>query len=379
MRLPVQLGPARPGRTIRRAVRRLRLARYWQADGDLDEAAAHAYRAMCLVQVLAAPPMELALDVAQVTARIERDRDRPAASLQALTWISQLLDTATPDPATPDPGTDRLRITVLVELGDCHRRAGRYPAARAALHRAQHLIDAADPVDPGQAAALATMQGIIAKELGEYHQAATYYATVGRIHDQTGTTLANAATLQHNLAGLDHIRGRYPQAESHARRAVQLRRQAPASTEVDIAMDLAVLAAALAGQHRHHEARELFEQAMAACQRARPPRRYEIAVHLHNLATIDQATGEPERAEQRYRQALALKAELLGPDHPETALVANNLATLLVEQHRPDEAATHYRHALSIMQHHYPPEHPTTATIRGNLTRTDPPACAADG
>ena len=135
---------------------------------------------------------------------------------------------------------------------------------------------------------------------------------------------------------------------------------------MDVALDLAVLASAVAGQRRHDEARELLEEAMAACHRARPPRRYEIAVHLHNLAAIDQASGRTAAAERGYRRTLSLKEELLGPEHPEVALVANNLATLLSGLGRGPEAAELYRRALAIVARSYPPEHPTSCAIRAN-------------
>jgi hypothetical protein len=48
-----------------------------------------------------------------------------------------------------------------------------------------------------------------------------------------------------------------------------------------------VLGAALAGQHRYREATAHLGQALALCRAARPPRDYEIAVQLHNLAGID--------------------------------------------------------------------------------------------
>jgi hypothetical protein len=117
----VRLGAAGSWWTARRAVRRLRLARYWQADGDLDEAAGHARHALGLVHAHPAP-VAVAVEVAVVAARIERDRDNPAESQANLTWAAELLDA---EPA--GDGRDRLLSRVLVDLGDCHRRAGRYP------------------------------------------------------------------------------------------------------------------------------------------------------------------------------------------------------------------------------------------------------------
>src|SRR6266545_1280921 len=126
-------------------------------------------------------------------------------------------------------------------------------------------------------------------------------------------------------------------------------------------------AAALAALHNFDEARLQLNHALASCTAARPPRRYEVAVQLHNLAALDQACGQPQRSEQLYRRALAIKHDLLGPDHPEVALIANNLGTLLHQQYRTAEAADLFRQALTIAEQSYPPGHPTTTGILRNL------------
>jgi len=261
----------------------------------------------------------------------------------------------------PGPARDRQLALALTDLGDCHRRAARYPLAVDALRRAQQLLDG--PTGTAPLAATSMMSGIVAKELGQFEAAEYWYGQAAAGIAPHG---ADAAVLEHNLAGLAYARGQHEVAEQHARRAVALRRGLPGATDVDVAIDLAVLASAVAGQQRHDEARALLEEAMAACERARPPRRYEIAVHLHNLAAIDQASCHTAAAERGYRRALALKEELLRPEHPEVALVANNLATLLSGLGRGPEADGLFRRALAIVARSYPPEHPTSSAIRAN-------------
>jgi len=348
----------------RRARRRLELARFWLARADLDEASRHGYRALRLIQEAASEPVDPAVEIRLTLARIERDRDDGEAARGHLEQAIHAIEAA-----SADPDRDRLLARALLGLGDCHRRAARYSLAADVLDRSRRLAQTGDPVDASLLSEVFTALGITAKELGEFDRAERWYTLVGRIHDGAGATLAEAAALRHNLAGLDHARRRYPHAEAHARTAVALRRQDPGSTGVDIAAELAVLAAAIAGQHRYDEARDLFEQALDICRNARPARRYEVAVHLHNLAAIEQARGRPDEAERLYRQALALKEQLLGADHPEVGVVANNLGTLLCEQHRDAEAAAHFRRALAIVDRSYPPQHPTTAEIRRNLGR----------
>jgi tetratricopeptide (TPR) repeat protein len=351
---------------MRRARRRLRLARFWQHHGDLDEALRHGRRALQLVQAgepaTAPDSATVAADVALTIALIERDRADYAAGSEHAAHAVHLLE-ALP----PAADRDRVLAHALVVHADLHRRAGRYEAVDEALSRFRRLIEAS-PENAPIVEAL-TVEGIAAKERGSYDRAARCYAEVRRLLGGSTEPTPEMAALHHNLAGLAYAREHYVDAESHARRAVAVRRALRRTAPVDLAQDLAVLAAALAGQRRHDEAIALFDEALAICRRARPPREYEIAVHLHNLAAIQQTLGDAARAEHLYREALAIKEALLGSEHPEVGIVANNLGTLLHDQGRDAEARECYRRALAIAERAYPPAHPVTNGVRRNLDR----------
>jgi tetratricopeptide (TPR) repeat protein len=328
----------------RRARRRLRIARYWHAAGDLDEAARHAERARAL-----ASRADLVGETTLAVAEIERDRGEYASSHARLVELVERLAEST------------LLGRVLTALGDAQRRSGRYRQAVETLHRAVRLLADADP---DLLAAALTMLAITSKEAGDYAEAHRLYT---RIRDmRPDASAGQLADLHHNLAGLAYAEERYDAAEEYARRAVRLRHRSGAG-ELGLAPDRAVLAAALAALHRYDEARDELNRALAACRASRPPRRYEIAVQLHNLAAVEQACGLLGRAEELYREALAYKEDLLGPDHPEIALLANNLGTLLQQQQRGTEAAYLFRRALAIAERGYPSGHPVIAGIRANL------------
>src|SRR4051794_30900133 len=84
------LTPARTRWASARASRRLHLARCWQASGELDEAAAHAYRAMRVLHW--GVPTALAAEVACTAARIECGRARYACSRAHFERAADLLD-----------------------------------------------------------------------------------------------------------------------------------------------------------------------------------------------------------------------------------------------------------------------------------------------
>jgi tetratricopeptide (TPR) repeat protein len=307
-------------------------------------------------------PVEVTGEVTLTIADLEGDRDDYAS---AHARLAQLVDQLDNLPVT-SPAGQLLLARALTGLGDAHRRSARYPQAVQTLRRACLQLEARAPAQPDLLAAALTTLAITHKEIGEFERAQQLYAQVEQIRRVAGADEGQLADLHHNLAGLAYAQQRYPRAERHARLAVS-RRQAAGADAARLAADRAVLAAVLAALNNFDEARLQLGHALAACRAAKPPRRYEVAVQLHNLAALEHACGQPQRAEQFYRQALAMKEDLLGSDHPEVALIANNLGTLLHQQRRPSEAADLLRRALAIAERSYPPGHPTTASILRNL------------
>jgi tetratricopeptide (TPR) repeat protein len=331
---------------ITRARRRWRLARYWQTRGDLTEAGRHARHAVRLAERCPAPPL-LVTEILLTAAEVHRDlADYPTAATH---WAEAA---ALLDRTAAVPGRDRLLVRALTGLGDAHRRAGDHVAAATALNRAIALAAGLVPADPMLPAAALTLAGIVAKEIGAFDTAQRYYAEVDRLLDRATAGLAEKATLAHNLAGLAYARGDADTAVREAKRAVTLREGT--GNELDLAQDLAVLAAALATAGRPAAALPHLERALAACRSARPVRDYEVSVQLHTRASIRHDLGDRLGAERDYRASLAARRRLLGPDHPEVALIAHNLAVLAGERNRGRGAAGR-RHRPSPSQ---PPVEP---------------------
>ena len=139
------------------------------------------------------------------------------------------------------------------------------------------------------------------------------------------------ACLYHNMAGLEHARGRYDAAEPLARNGLAMRERAFGSSHADVGRDLAALAAILDGQGRHEEAESLHNRALRifAVRRRRTERR-EIAHALGNLAACLHLMGRPEAIEVA-RKAANMQIKVLGAKHPEVAATLTNLAVILSE------------------------------------------------
>ena len=77
---------------------------------------------------------------------------------------------------------------------------------------------------------------------------------LGIIEAACGPDHIDAATIWHNLGGVEHARGRFVGGEIYARRSVQIRETVLGPDHVAVAADLAALAALVQEQQRFDEA-----------------------------------------------------------------------------------------------------------------------------
>lgn len=232
---------------------------------------------------------------------------------------------------------------------------------------------------------------------------------LARSEQSQGPNSAETAKALSNLASCHFYNGQYAQAETSARRALEIRRRVLGSEDPAVREILNILAGVLDSQGRHIEAEQIFRQLIAAEQKhggtesrelaeninnlahvlgrraqyAEAERLHrqalamrqrlfgnehaEVAESLHNLAYVIGQAGKFVEAEQRYRQVLALKRKLLGDDHPEVGTSQHNLALMLKEQARYAEAEELFQQTLSTWQKAFGPEHPNVLNALNGL------------
>ena len=124
------------------------------------------------------------------------------------------------------------------------------------------------------------------------------------------------------------------------------------------------LASIVDARGRHDEAEGLLRDALKIFERTYGPEHYEVAVILHNLATIHHRDGGFAEAEALYRRALTIKENVLGSEHPELATTLNNLGVLYKERGDNDLALTLISRAVSLLERLVEPGHPTLSACR---------------
>jgi tetratricopeptide (TPR) repeat protein len=227
----------------------------------------------------------------------------------------------------PDPSR---RCTSLIGLGEALRARGRFDDAEACLQHvlavSTHAQEAADP--PLRALALNTL-GTVCTDVGRYHEASAAFAEARRaLTDRYGPDHTLVASVWRNIAGLAHARGQLLEAESAAQRAVRIHGLADGVGHRLVALDLAVLGAALAGLQRTADAERCFERAVDIHRARAPADRYEVAANLASIAAIRARGHDLVTAGRLLRDVIAVKGSILGARHPEVLRHEQELAAI---------------------------------------------------
>jgi tetratricopeptide (TPR) repeat protein len=271
---------------------------------------------------------------------------------QALAYYRAAL--AIHDRHRSDPAARALRISPLWHLGHELTVAGRFAAAEAALREAIAESERAFARSDLRLAHGYNLLGVCLKLAGRYREAERAYRRVGALF--AAAEQVPPAAYFHNLAGLACAQNDFGAAESHARRAVELRRHEGDSR--GLGADLCGLADALAGQGRAAEAEASYRDALACYRRAGASARLEIAYALHSLGDTLSELGRAAEAEQAYRASIRRKARALGARHHEVAASLSNLAALLFENGRRADAIDAAARARAIVRRVLGARHP---------------------
>jgi len=246
-----------------------------------------------------------------------------------------------------DPRLGRLAAVCGRQFGNVMRASGDYPAADelllAALELAERFCGPADV----EIAWCCTALGVLGKYAGRFDDAERfYYRALPIIEDEFGVASSAAATIWHNLGGLEHSRGNLELGESLARRAVEIRRRT--GPEPAIAADVAAHAALLADLGRLDEAAAGFRDAVAIFEVIHGHENYEIAVNQNNLGVLEARRGNHAEAARLLSDALTIKERVLGPDSPELGGTLVTLYDVLARTGRAAEASVLLDRAVSL-------------------------------
>ena len=175
------------------------------------------------------------------------------------------------------------------------------------------------------------------------------------------------AGTSNELARLLLQTGRFGEAETLLRRALEIDEAAFGKRHPTTAIELNNLAMLLHATNRSEEAETLLRRALEIDEAAFGKRHPTTAIELNNLAMLLKETNRPEEAEALMRRALEIDEAAFGKRHPTTATRLNNLAMLLKETNRIEEAEALMRRALEIDEAAFGEQHPNVSAALGIL------------
>ncbi|RWA14269.1 hypothetical protein EKO27_g835 [Xylaria grammica] len=157
-----------------------------------------------------------------------------------------------------------------------------------------------------------------------------------------------------NLASLLQSLGRYKEAETLHRRALEGRELGLAKDHSDTLTSLENLALSLQGLGKYEEAETLHRQVLKRREEVLGKNHWDTLTSLNNLASVLCDLGRHEDAEASHRLALEGRETVLGKIHPDTLTSLNNLASVLSVLGKHKEAETLRGRSNEIIESHDP-------------------------
>jgi tetratricopeptide (TPR) repeat protein len=244
---------------------------------------------------------------------------------------------------------------------------GKYALAAGLFRRAISVAEGCADSSPLYLAALWNDFGVLSKYAGQFEHSEKQYRRAGSLISRRDPRSAEfRATLFHNLAGLEHARGRYARALYCARRGLRLRKTLRATDPSAITADEAALAAILVDLGRLREAKALLRRVLRAYRSRFGGHHCETASALANLGALYARACRFQAAEPALRRSLHALENVLGRNHPRLANVMNNLAVVCARRGKVGESEALYERVLRLLSRQASPSCPSVALVRAN-------------
>ena len=269
---------------------------------------------------------------------------------------------------SPDFSPDWLE---LAEGARQLRLQGRYPEGLELAQQAVRQAEAFGPGDSRIAVALVEL-GTLSRYLGRFPEAERAYLRGIRILEPSGTVSPRMARMRsephalilllHGLGALySEQGGRYRQAESLSRRAVELAEATLGPDHPQVGTLLIDVAFVCMAQRREPEARALFERASRILERSPAVHRPNLASAVLNLGILALWRGDRAGAVTLMERARAIYEESLGPNHTEQVKPLISLGLAYLELKQVEQAEPLTRRAVAIAEHALGTGHPLLA------------------
>lgn len=213
--------------------------------------------------------------------------------------------------------------------------------------RALDIFNKTSDKDGPQEARGLNVLAMLAQERKKPADAETLYRRALAIEEKAhGADHPIVAQLVSNLGSLYQSTGRYAEAEAAFRRALKVRQSG--AEGVEAALSHSQLAALLVDRKKPQEAETHFRKALDLRSKLLSGDHPDIALAQNNLAALYYDLGRHDEAQPLLEKALVSREKTYGKEHPRVAAVLHNLAKVYSAQDKPEKAAFAGKRALAI-------------------------------
>jgi len=261
----------------------------------------------------------------------------------------------------------------LFKVSDPSEARGNTITAREILDRGAKKVEGELAGQPLIQARLMDTMGQVYQSLGLFNQALPLLKSALETRRKAlgSTDLDIAASLQ-NYGYLLIAKGDYAAAEPLLQESLAIRKELLGRNHPDVARSLATLGEVNYDKGDLAKAEEFYRESLAIRRKALGDTHLEVADSLNDLAITLKAKGDYAEAESMYRESLATRRRILGEDHPAIAQSLNNLGMFLYQmflnkKNDGTEAEQLLRQALALNRRILGNEHPEVSTNINNL------------
>ncbi len=255
----------------------------------------------------------------------------------------------------------------LLAAVDPRNARGREVTVREVVAKASEAINGRFANEPLVEASTRTTLGEVCLHLGEYERAETHLKRAFDLRNrEQGEEHPETIVSMNDLAVLYQTRGRYDEAEALQVRCLELSRRILGEEHPQTLVMMNALALLYKKQGRHDEAEPLYKRTLELRRRVFGEEHPNTLIAMNNLAVLYKHQGRYDEAEALYVETLDLRRRVLGEDHPNTILSMNNLAVLYRRRGRYNEAEPLLSRAMELSRRVLGDEHPGTINLMNN-------------
>lgn len=143
-----------------------------------------------------------------------------------------------------------------------------------------------------------------------------------------------------NLGELYRARRKYGEAKTYFERLLAIYERSPGPATAAVARVLDVLAYLNYMEFDFDKSEKLYQRALAMREKEGGPKNLEVARSLFNLAEFYRLRGEYTKAEPFYQKAIEIKGTTLGPDNKEVEIALERFSCLYYSMDQREKLKT---------------------------------------